>query len=79
MQVGKINVAIDPLIRKLDEVRCKNSHIPLKNMNLLRLFPSRVHRLYQYFGSLTTPPCSPTVTWIIIETPNELSREQVKF
>lgn len=37
--------------------------------------PSRTH--YNYVGSLTTPPCSEGVEWIIFNTPMELSRDQI--
>lgn len=46
-------------------------------MNLLRLFPSKVRRFFQYTGSLTTPPCTPTVNWIVIENPNMIASEQL--
>ncbi|GII98643.1 carbonic anhydrase [Sediminihabitans luteus] len=31
----------------------------------------------QYPGSLTTPPCSETVTWVVADAPLELSAEQI--
>lgn len=37
--------------------------------------PTRTH--YNYMGSLTTPPCSEGVEWIIFNTPMELSKDQV--
>lgn len=32
---------------------------------------------YSYMGSLTTPPCTEGVQWLVMKTPVELSREQV--
>jgi carbonic anhydrase len=32
---------------------------------------------YRYSGSLTTPPCSEGVNWLVMTTPVELSAEQL--
>jgi len=32
-----------------------------------------------YKGSLTTPPCTENVNWLISDTPNEVSHEQIKI
>jgi carbonic anhydrase len=32
---------------------------------------------YRYDGSLTTPPCSEGVKWVVMTTPIQLSKEQV--
>ena len=34
--------------------------------------------LYHYHGSLTTPPCTQVVNWIIVDDPQPISEEQVK-
>jgi len=34
---------------------------------------------YHYTGSLTTPPCTENVTWLILEEPIEISREQLEY
>ena len=44
------------------------------NMNL----PEERDKFFYYSGSLTTPPCSEHVNWIVFKTPITLSLEQVK-
>ena len=36
-------------------------------------------RYYQFMGSLTTPPCSEGVLWMVLKTPVAISREQIKL
>jgi carbonic anhydrase len=36
-------------------------------------------RYYQFLGSLTTPPCSEGVLWMVLKQPVALSREQLKL
>lgn len=40
--------------------------------------PPDLHPYYTYEGSLTTPPCSEGVRWIVLDTPLRASREQLE-
>ncbi len=44
-------------------------------LNVMDLLPSNTHH-FSYHGSLTTPPCSEGVQWIILKTPIEISKVQ---
>jgi carbonic anhydrase len=46
-------------------------------VSLLSLGNLPAEWLYRYEGSLTTPPCSPAVTFLIRQAPIVLSREQI--
>ncbi|XP_021348024.1 carbonic anhydrase 2-like isoform X2 [Mizuhopecten yessoensis] len=46
-------------------------------INPVRLYPNR--RYYTYRGSLTTPPCSEIVRWILFETPITICRKSFKI
>ena len=39
--------------------------------------PSRFRNYYRYDGSLTTPPCSEGITWIVLTPPIEMSEAQI--
>ena len=45
-------------------------------IDLMGLLPANKN-LFQYRGSLTTPPCSESVKWAILESPIEMSKEQI--
>ncbi len=48
----------------------------LATMDLKLLLPER-QQYYTYMGSLTTPPCSEGVLWMVMKNPSTVSREQI--
>ena len=46
------------------------------SINARQLLPAE-SPYYSYMGSLTTPPCTEGVQWLVIKTPVEMSREQI--
>lgn len=48
----------------------------LIDMNLLL---PKDQRYYQFIGSLTTPPCTEGVLWMVLKTPTQLSKEQIRL
>uniref|UniRef100_A0A673AFG1 protein-tyrosine-phosphatase n=1 Tax=Sphaeramia orbicularis TaxID=375764 RepID=A0A673AFG1_9TELE len=54
-----------------------NMKTNLKSFILRDLLPSSVDSYYRYTGSLTTPPCSKVVEWIIFSRPVYVSQSQV--
>lgn len=72
----------DPLIA-FDGIRPHFPHAPGEKkridgaaVNASDLMP-RSKRSYRYEGSLTTPPCSEAVKWIVMATPVQLSETQI--
>jgi carbonic anhydrase len=47
-------------------------------IDLNRLLPED-RRYYTYMGSLTTPPCSEGVLWMVMKTPVQVSPEQIEI
>ena len=45
-------------------------------IDLMNLLPKEMDS-FQYNGSLTTPPCSEGVKWVILKEPIEMSKEQI--
>ena len=46
-------------------------------LNLRDLLPARTHH-YSYHGSLTTPPCTEGVQWIVLRDPIAMSAQQIE-
>lgn len=59
-------------LEKGDEVLAKGA------IDLNALLPTD-RRYYTYMGSLTTPPCSEGVLWMVMKTPVEISAEQLSI
>ena len=59
-----------PREKTTEDVKLKE---PIDLMNLL---PKEMDS-FQYNGSLTTPPCSEGVKWVILKEPIEMSKEQI--
>lgn len=45
-------------------------------INITSLLPNK-RSYYHYMGSLTTPPCSEGVRWLVLKNPVQISREQL--
>ncbi len=77
IEQGAHNAAFDPIWSNLPKQKGVEIHYPHVNVDVDRLLPvSRAS--YRYDGSLTTPPCSEGVRWIVMTTPIQLSAEQLK-
>lgn len=72
----------NPLIQKVW------THMPLDVKDSVPLPADLIHvgeilprdqRYYQYIGSLTTPPCSEGVLWLILKQPVSISAEQLRL
>jgi carbonic anhydrase len=77
IEEGPHNAAFDPIWNNLPKQRGVETHYPHVNVDVDKLLPAS-RASYRYDGSLTTPPCSEGVRWIVMTTPIQLSAEQIK-
>ena len=73
---GQHNTAFDPIWSNLPTKKSVESHFEGIQVNVDALLP-KSNTSYRYEGSLTTPPCSEGVKWIVMATPIQLSAEQI--
>ncbi|KAJ7999887.1 hypothetical protein DPEC_G00199070 [Dallia pectoralis] len=72
------NPAVEPIIQGLKRVVHHEKETFLSPFILRDLLPSSLGSYYRYTGSLTTPPCSKVVEWIIFSRPLFLSQLQLE-
>uniref|UniRef100_A0A9J7Z7A5 protein-tyrosine-phosphatase n=1 Tax=Cyprinus carpio carpio TaxID=630221 RepID=A0A9J7Z7A5_CYPCA len=72
------NPAVDPIIHGLRGVVHHEKETFLEPFVLRDLLPSSLGSYYRYIGSLTTPPCSKVVEWIVFSRPVFLSYKQLE-
>lgn len=73
---GTENSAFTTLFGDLPSVAGEETELTT-SFNAENLLP-KSRRVYRYSGSLTTPPCTESVSWSLFAEPIELSSEQIK-
>ncbi|XP_061210205.1 receptor-type tyrosine-protein phosphatase gamma isoform X2 [Neopsephotus bourkii] len=72
------NPALDPIIHGLKGVVHHEKETFLDPFVLRELLPTSLGSYYRYAGSLTTPPCSEIVEWIVFRRPVPISYHQLE-
>ena len=73
---GTHNAAFDTIWSNLPKQKGVESHYEHVQVNVDDLLPHS-QRTYRYDGSLTTPPCSEGVKWLVMQSPIQLSAAQI--
>ena len=73
---GEANPVIAQVWEMVSEMQDPETPNPEKELNLNQLLPED-HDYYTFWGSLTTPPCSEGIKWIILKQPLTISAEQL--
>lgn len=66
------------IIKKLSSVKYKNQITEVTPFKIKQLLPKHNSYIYFYDGSLTTPPCTQNVKWIVLKEPVDISEAQMK-
>ncbi|XP_069062641.1 receptor-type tyrosine-protein phosphatase gamma isoform X4 [Pleurodeles waltl] len=72
------NPALEPIIHGLKGVVHHEKETFLDPFVLRDLLPASLGSYYRYTGSLTTPPCSQIVEWIVFNRPVPISYQQLE-
>lgn len=73
---GQANAALAPLIDHLQPTKGEPVAVPSTSIDLDGLLPaSRTY--WRYDGSLTTPPCTEGVAWLVLDQPVGISADQL--
>lgn len=77
MKVGHANPLLETLWNNLPKHSDHHTVAAKESINAADLVPGN-HSYFSYTGSLTTPPCSEGVRWIVLKSPEEISKSQLE-
>jgi len=78
LEQGNANAFIDKVWTYMPLDAGDRVRMPLEILNVTELLPTD-QRYYQFMGSLTTPPCTEGVLWMVLKQPMSLSKAQYKL
>ncbi|KDR09625.1 Carbonic anhydrase, partial [Zootermopsis nevadensis] len=77
LKVGKENPELQKIVEHIPSIYHRGQKTAIKEpIDPAKLLPG-TFSYWTYLGSLTTPPCSESVTWILFKEPIEVSEEQL--
>ncbi|XP_053282407.1 carbonic anhydrase 12 [Pleuronectes platessa] len=76
IEVGEFNPAFDQFLKFVNGIKYRDQRVQVPGFNVRALLPARLDEYYRYDGSLTTPPCYPSVLWTLFRNHVTISRKQ---
>jgi len=76
LKSGSENAAYAPIFQNLPPQASQPAPVAGSTVNASQLLPEQ-HSYWRYNGSLTTPPCTEGVKWLVMNTPVEVSDAQI--
>lgn len=74
---GKVaNENIAQIVANLPSAKGESNHVESMSLNLQAHLP-KDNQAYHYLGSLTTPPCSESVQWLVLRNTAKVTTDQV--
>ncbi|NXG74121.1 CAH14 anhydrase, partial [Baryphthengus martii] len=70
--------AYDNILNHLGSIRYAGQSVAVPSFGIPELLPPRPDLYYRYNGSLTTPPCSQSVTWTLFQRPVRIGGQQLE-
>ena len=78
LEKGSENPAIQAVLNNLPLEKNGEVVPPNQTIDVNRLLPDN-RRYFTFMGSLTTPPCTEDVQWLVLKQPQQLSTEQLSI
>ena len=76
LETGAENSAVQTVLNNLPLEKGGEVTPPGQGFDVTRLLPES-RRYYTFMGSLTTPPCTEDVLWLVLKQPQQVSPEQL--
>ncbi|MGE0483967.1 MAG: carbonic anhydrase [Gammaproteobacteria bacterium] len=77
LEKGTHQGGFDPVLAHLPGAVDERAHVEHVAIDVDTLLPAK-RNAYAYLGSLTTPPCTEGVHWLVLRTPVELDAAQIE-
>ncbi|XP_012712499.2 carbonic anhydrase 12 [Fundulus heteroclitus] len=76
VEVGDFNPAYEQFLKFINGIKYRDHKVQVPGFNVRALLPTRLDEYYRYDGSLTTPPCYPSVLWTVFKNHVTISQKQ---